>query len=197
MGEQLTLFGSRQPISAQYSYFLALFPDSNTAEQLVALGNQIRSAHEMRSRLRPLTHLHISLHFFGSGSDVSKALVSVLDPTCKAVAAQTPPFDIELDRVMSFRGRPGNHPLVLMGDDQRNAALKNFHRSLEVQLVKSRLSSRLNNKFVPHVTLLYDKQILAPTPIDPVVWKVEEIVLVRSEVGATKYERPGRWKFLG
>jgi 2'-5' RNA ligase len=66
-----------------------------------------------------------------------------------------------------------------------------------VQLIKSRLSSRPNSKFVPHVTLLYDRQVLAPTPINPVAWKVEEIVLVRSEVGATKYEKPGRWKLGG
>jgi 2'-5' RNA ligase len=66
-----------------------------------------------------------------------------------------------------------------------------------VQLVKSRLASRPNSKFVPHVTLLYDKQILAPMPIDPVIWRVEEMVLVRSEVGVTKYERPGRWKLGG
>ena len=98
---------------------------------------------------------------------------------------------------MSFRGRLGNHPLVLAGDDQRNTTLKKLYQSLEVQLVKNRLSSRPNNKFVPHVTLLYDKQILSPTPIDPVVWRVEEIVLVRSEVGATKYERPGHWKLGG
>lgn len=194
MAEQLSLFESRQPSSAKYSYFLALFPDSNTAEQLITLGNQIRSAHEMHSRLRPLIHLHISLHFFGCGSDVSKTLVQVLDPICKAVTAQTPPFDIDLDRVMSFRGRPGNNPLVLVGDDQRNTPLKSFHQLLEAKLVQNRLASRPNNKFVPHVTLLYDRQLLSPTSVAPVTWKAEEIVLVRSEAGATKCERPGRWK---
>lgn len=197
MDQQLSLFESRPPEVGKYSFFLALFPDPNTAGRMIQLGNSIRSGSGIHGRLRPLTHLHISLHFFGHGSDVSQTLAMILDPTCKAVAAQTPPFDIDLDHVMSFRGRRGNHPLVLMGEGQRNGALKRLHQSLEVQLVKNRLSSRPNNRFVPHVTLLYDKQILAPTPIDPVVWKVEEIVLVRSEVGATKYERPGRWKFLG
>jgi 2'-5' RNA ligase len=197
MDQQLLLLESRRPNDGKLSFFLALFPDLNIAERMIQLGNRILSENGMHSRLRPLTHLHVSMHFFGYGSDVSQTLVSVLDPTCKAVAAQTLPFDIELDRVMSFRGRPGNHPLVLVGDEQRNVALKKLHQSLEVQLVKSRLASRPNNKFVPHVTLLYDKQILAPMPIDPVIWRVEEMVLVRSEVGVTKYERPGRWKLGG
>jgi 2'-5' RNA ligase len=193
MAEQLSLFESRQPSSAKYSYFLALFPDPDTGARLIKLGNQIRSAHEMHCPLRPLTHLHISLHFFGPGSDASKVLVQVLDPICQAITAQTPPFSFELDCIKSFRGRPGNHPLVLVGDEQRNAALMQLHQTLEVQLIKNRLARRPNIKFVPHVTLLYDKQILAPVPIDPVVWRVEEMVLVRSEVGATKYEHPGRW----
>lgn len=194
MDEQLPLFGPRRPEGGKYSYFLALFPDPNTAEQLIELGNKIRSTHEMHARLRPLTHLHVSLHFFGHGSDVSKTLVQILDPICKAVAAQTPLFDIELDRVLSFRGRPGNNPLVLGSDDQRNPALQKLHQALEIQLVRNRLAARPNNKFVPHITLLYDKQLLSSQLINPVIWAAEEIVLVRSEVGATKYERPGRWK---
>jgi 2'-5' RNA ligase len=194
MDQPAPLFESRRPDGGKYSFFLALFPEPNTAGRMIQLGNTISGEKGLRGRLRPLAHLHVSLHFFGYGSDVSQALVSVLDPMCKAVAAQTLPFDIELDRVMSFRGRPGNHPLVLAGDEQRNAALKQLHQTLEVQLVKSRLASHPNNKFVPHVTLLYDKQILAPAPIDPVVWRAEELVLVRSEVGATNYEHPGRWK---
>jgi len=194
MDQQLPLFESRRPIGGKYSFFLALFPDPNTAGRMIKLGNKIRGENGLQGRLRPLTHLHVSLHFFGYCSDVSATLAAAFNPPGEAVASQMPPFYIELDCVMSFRGRPGNNPLVLVGCDQKNTALKKLHQSLEVQLVKSRLSSRPNNKFVPHVTLLYDKQILAPTPIAPVIWRVEEIVLVRSEVGATKYERPGRWR---
>jgi 2'-5' RNA ligase len=137
MDQQLLLLESRRPNDGKLSFFLALFPDLNIAERMIQLGNRILSENGMHSRLRPLTHLHVSMHFFGYGSDVSQTLVSVLDPTCKAVAAQTLPFDIELDRVMSFRGRPGNHPLVLVGDEQRNVALKKLHQSLEVQRKRS------------------------------------------------------------
>ena len=197
MLEHLPLFEARRSNDGKYSFFLALFPDPHTAVRTIELGNKIRGENGMHGRVRPIAHLHVSLHFFGYGSDVSKVLVTVLDPTCRAVAAQTSSFDIEFSRVMSFRRRLGDHPLVLVGDDQKNAAVKKLHQSLEAQLVKSRLASRPNNKFVPHVTLLYDKQTLTPTPIEPVIWRVEEIFLVRSEVGATRYERPGRWKLGG
>ena len=194
MGQQLSLFESHRPNDSKYSYFLALFPGPDIAERIIELGNTLRIENGMHSRMRPLSHLHLSLHFFGYGPEVSKTLVQVLDLLLKTVGDQFSPFDIEFSSVLSFRGRPGNHPLVLVGDDQRNATLKKLHQALEMKLVLNRLSSRSNNKFVPHLTLLYDKQILSPTPIDPVVWRVEEIVLIRSEVGATKYERPGRWK---
>ena len=197
MDQQSPLFESRRPNAGKYSFFLSFFPDPNTAERMIELGNRIRIEKKMHSRLRPLTHLHVSLHFFGYGSDVSESLAAILDPVCKSATAQTPPFEIELDRVMSFRGRPGNHPFVLLGDDQKNADLNRLHQFLEGQLVKHRLSARPNNKFVPHVTLLYDDNIFAPAPTNPLTWKVGEIVLVRSEVGATKYKRTAHWALNG
>jgi 2'-5' RNA ligase len=50
---------------------------------------------------------------------------------------------------------------------------------------------------VPHLTLLYDKKHFDSTGIKPVFWTVREIVLVASEVGATKYHLLGRWEFGG
>jgi 2'-5' RNA ligase len=195
--QQLLLFESPRPQIGKYSFFFAVFPNPHTAERIVELGNTFRCKHGMQGRLRPLSHLHVSLHFFGYGSDVSKTLARVLAPACKAATAQTLPFEVEFDRVLSFRGRPGNHPLVLVGDDRGNEPLRKLHQLLEVQLVKNRLSTVPNTKFVPHITLLYDKQNLAAQPIDSVAWKVEELVLVRSEVGATKYQRVSRWALGG
>jgi 2'-5' RNA ligase len=49
-------------------------------------------------------------------------------------------------------------------------------------------------KFHPHLTLLYDKQSSIKASVNPVTWTAEEIVLVCSEVGRTKYHRLGAWK---
>ena len=121
-------------------------------------------------------------------------VIRLVDHACRAIAKATSPFDVTFDRVLSLKRRKLNQPLVLAGSKDGNAELKAFHR-----LLVAKLSGRSNAtpEFTPHVTLLYDRQI-NEEPIDPVVsWKVNEVILVLSHVGATKYKRLGSWKLGG
>jgi 2'-5' RNA ligase len=197
MDQQLPLFESPRPPAAKYSFFLALFPDPGTARRIVEIGNGLRRKHGMQGKLRPIGHLHISMHGLGHGSEMPDVVVEGLGETCGTVAARTQPFEVKFDRVFSFRNRPGNNPLVLVGNDHGNGPLKKFHQLLELQLVTDRLSPGPNARFEPHITLLYDEKSLPPAPVGSVSWRVEEIVLVRSEVGATKYLRMARWPLGG
>jgi len=195
MRKQLSLFETPHPRPHKYSLFLAVFPDDRTAQQIIDLGNTLRRIHEMRGRLRPISHLHVSLLFFGGTMDVPATVVETVGHMCKAVAAVTSPFEIKFDRVLSFRGRPGNHPLVLVGDDHGNDGVRNLNGLLNTEFLEYFSSPPSTPKFAPHLTLLYDKQELAPKPIEPVSWVVKEVIFVRSEVGATKYHWLGRWAF--
>ncbi|RYE41204.1 MAG: hypothetical protein EOP21_08990 [Hyphomicrobiales bacterium] len=47
--------------------------------------------------------------------------------------------------------------------------------------------------FRPHVTLLYDNQLVAGREIAPVQWTVRDVVLVRSVVGQGRHVIEGRW----
>lgn len=47
-------------------------------------------------------------------------------------------------------------------------------------------------QFRPHVTLYYGKRSFSG-PIDPIGWRAEELVLIRSHVGRTRHETIGRW----
>jgi 2'-5' RNA ligase len=186
MYEQLSFFETPQPRSFKYNVFLAIFPDHYIAEQIISLGNTLRQIHGLRGRLRPISHLHVSLLFLGGTAHVpSEVVVDV----CKAVTAVTSPFEIGFNRVLSFQGHLGNHPLVLVNDNYGNGELRNLHGLLHTKFASP------TPKFVPHLTLLYDNQELTPKSIDPVCWTAKEIVLVRSEVGATKYDWLGRWVF--
>lgn len=125
--------------------------------------------------------------------NMPEAVVGTIGRACKAAIAVTNPFEIEFNRVLSFRGRPGNHPLVLVDENRGNDGVRNLQDLLGAEFIKYFPSPTSPPKFVPHLTLLYDKQELAPKSIEPVSWMVKEIVLVRSEVGLTKYHWLGRW----
>jgi len=191
---QLSLFPIDGPKPAKYDLILAVFPDEYAAHDIYELGNKLRHKHQLSGRVRPLSHLHISLPCFTNMPPGLNQVIHLVDHASRASAETTPPFDVTFDRVLSFKRRTLDQPLVLAGSKDGNAELKAFHRLLVAKLSGR---SNANPQFTPHVTLLYDRQINEES-INPVVsWKVNEIILVLSHVGATKYDRLGSWKLGG
>lgn len=195
MYQQLSFFETPQPRLPKHSLFLAIFPDHRTAQQIMDLGNTLRQIHGMRGRLRPISHLHVSLLFLGHALNVPETVAETVGLVCKSVIAVTHPFEIEFNQMRSFRGRSGNHPLVLVDDNHGNDGVRNLHELLSAEFSKHFFQPRSTSKFVPHLTLLYDRQELTPKLVEPVSWTAKEIVFVCSEVGATKYHWLGRWAF--
>jgi len=100
-----------------------------------------------------------------------------------------PPFEVCFDRVLSYANKQVKHPVVLTDGSDGNNELMALHRELRVALGMGKSS------FSPHITLLCDTKDVAAESIEPIRWTVDEVVLIRSEVGATKYEHLGRWRF--
>jgi 2'-5' RNA ligase len=192
MHRQLSLFKTADPEPNRYSVFFAIFPDHHTAQQIIELGNTLLQIHGLHGRLRPLNHLHVSLFSLGNFSDVPETLVETVGLICKPFTAAALPFEIKFNRALSFRGKPGNNPLVLI-DAQENNGVRHLYKLLTAEFSKYVRSTSSTTNFMPHLTLLYDKHELTPQPVEQVSWIVKEIVLVRSEVGATKYQWLGRW----
>ena len=198
MNQQLDLFEAPKPEPTQnkYGVFLAIFPDQFTADHISNQAAGIRKRRGLQGQLRPTHHLHISLHFLGGYSVVPYKILPFVAEICKAATAKIPPFKIELDRVLSFRGGDARRPLVLINHSDGNAPLMKLHQAIGLELSRH-LRRGKSVRFNPHLTLLYDQQSLPEESIDPISWKVNEVVLVCSEVNATKYERLGCWELGG
>ena len=93
------------------------------------------------------------------------------------------------DRTASFRGRPGNHPFVLIGE-QGLRGLQSFRQMFCAALTRRGMRRLANTNFTPHVTLLYDARDVDEYPIEPIGWTVKEFVLIRSLNG---HEHLVRW----
>lgn len=195
MDQQLVLFDTPEPAPAKYSVFLAVFPPPLMARHIPDLAMEIRGRYGLHGGVRPLNHLHVSLYPLGGCFEVSERVIHFVGQICEVVVASMPAFEVRFDRVISFNGgRPGNCPLVLVNRSGGNAQLRKLRQALDTEFSKFRRRGGGNLRFDPHVTLLYDQQSIPEEPIEPVSWVVDEIALVFSEVGATKYERLGRWK---
>jgi RNA 2',3'-cyclic 3'-phosphodiesterase len=93
---------------------------------------------------------------------------------------------VEFNGALSFRGRPGNWPLVLHGDDGVFGLSVLQHR-LGKAMENAGLG-RANRHYIPHMTLLYGDRFIADEPVKPPIrWAVHEFVLVHSLLGRSRY----------
>ena len=137
--------------------------------------------------------LHLSLLNFGrQQNDEVATKVSVI-----AATVRFPPFEVTLDRAMSFR-RHGKEkqPFVLTGD-RGVEGLRTFHRMLHDWFFGDDFGSGKIPSFTPHLTLLYDRKLIAPYPLErPLSWTARDFALVRSHVGKSRYDIVGRWPLI-
>ena len=173
-------FASR--ISA--NLFLAAVPDAGTAARIHLLASALKRAHRFDGRLIAPDRLHISL--FGLGGLPDGQHCAAWEA---AMEVRTMPFEVSFDRTASFRGRPGNHPFVLVGEKGLRE-LQSFRQIFCAALTRRGMRRLATTHFTPHVTLLYDARDVDEYPVEPIGWTVKEFVLIRSSKG---HERLVRW----
>jgi 2'-5' RNA ligase len=107
----------------------------------------------------------------------------VVRAACNAAAnVSLPSFEVTFDRSLSFRGKAGSRPFVLVGDDGPTP-LKAFRGLLGTAMTTRGLGLLAKTNFTPHVTLLYDARSAEEYPVLPISWTVREFVLIHSANG--------------
>jgi len=191
MPEQLFLPGFECKPATDFLFFALLLGVAD-ASQIVRLRERLcedsgLSGHRVAANL-----LHISLHGIGAYDGLPRAVVQRAKEA--GAALLTKPFDIVLDRAMSFGPKRQVRPLVLRTGDE--VALVTFHRLLGGAL-KNAGFRRIASRFTPHMTLLYGDRTVVERPIDAIQWTVRDFVLVRSLRGQSKYIHLARWPLRG
>jgi 2'-5' RNA ligase len=157
--------------------FLAAVPDADTAARIYRLARALKHAHKFNGNIIEPGRLHVSLFSLGGLPE------PVVRMACAAAAeVRVRPFEVLFARSASFQGRPGNRPLVLVGDDGLDR-LRSFRRALGVAMARKGLRYLAKRDFTPHITLLYAERSVEEHPIEPISWTVNEFVLIHSMHG--------------
>lgn len=184
--DQLSLFAA-PPVTDRL--FFAIFPDAETAGDVARRAEQLRASHQLNGRPLAADRFHVTLHHLGDHAGVRRDIVAAASEAAETIV--TPPFEVVFDRVASFHNG-GNNPLVLQGG-QDLEALKAFQRDLGLAMARAGIGRLVDKSFTPHVTLLYDKRLIAEEPVAPVVWMVNRFALIHSLLGRTEHIPLAQW----
>lgn len=186
MSEQFSLFDA-PPVTDRL--FFAIFPDPATAAVIAERADQLRTTHRLSGKPLSADRFHITLHHLGDHAGLRRDIVAMAVEAAQALAAS--PFDVVFDRAGSFHNG-GSNPFVLQGGDELEA-LKAFQRGLGLTMARAGLGRHVDKSFTPHVTMLYDKRLVAEEPIAPVTWTVGGFALIHSLLGRTEHITLDRW----
>lgn len=181
----LDLDGRGRGSSHSDNLYFAVLPDEEILPRIVGAASDLRRQHGLSSRIRPARLLHITLAGVGEFDRAPDAAVAAAKRMGDGV--RVAPFIVTFDRASSFITRD-SHPLVLRCD-QGTAELTRLRNALG--------RSGARSAFAPHVTLMYDRQTIPDTNLEPITWTVREFVLVHSLVGKSRHNHLARWRLDG
>jgi RNA 2',3'-cyclic 3'-phosphodiesterase len=193
MYEQLSFQGFERHSALDFLFF-ALLPGDETVRQIVQLRNRLCDENGLRGHRIASDLLHISLHGIAAHDGLSRGVVERAKQA--AAALSTSPFDVVLDRAMSFARKRERWPLVLRTANE--GALIAFYRLLGGAMNNAGFRG-VASQFTPHMTLLYGDRVVSEQSVDAVRWTVREFVLVQSlrGRGQSKYVHLARWPLRG
>jgi 2'-5' RNA ligase len=175
---------------ARQRLFFAVRPSATASQAAFSQAQQLQLAHRLTGRLIPIERLHVTLHWLRDHVALSQELVA------QAMAAgsgvEMAPFDVVFERVESLGDANHGGPLVLAGS-QGLLGLRKLQRALADAMKDAGLGEYVRTGFLPHVTLLYAEQSIAPQSVAPIRWTVTELLLVHSVVGEARHITLGQW----
>ncbi len=171
--------------------FLCIFPSASAREAIASEADALRLENGLNGQPLDPAHLHMTLHHLGDHTELRQDIVD------KALAAagrvELAPLQVSLSSACSFGSRRTSHPCVLLCPEERPPVYR-LWRELSNQLMGVGLGRYLQRDFTPHVTLLHDRQVMAPEAISPICWDVDGFSLVHSLLGRGEYRELGAWK---
>jgi 2'-5' RNA ligase len=172
--------------------FFAILVDAAAARQMTGLARDLSGEHGLTGRPLAAERLHISLYELGGRRGMTEKKIDAARGAAVTIAA--PPFSVAFNcvRSLSEADRPA---IALYGGD--GDALTEFRRILGEALVTAGLRRAAQSSFLPHVTLLYDERGVDFQAVEPIVWTVNDFVLIHSLRGQSRYIELGRWPLRG
>jgi 2'-5' RNA ligase len=172
------------------NFFFAIMPEPEPADEISRLAEELRSTYDLTGRQRRKELLHITLNGVGNWIEPPPAVVAAAIEAGQQVRAAQ--FRVGLDCCLSFRGGARN-PFVLL-PEKSSPDIITLRREIDEAMASVGLKRGGALGATPHMTTLYDREIVPRTALDPpILWLARYFVLVESFQGDSQYVIRGRW----
>lgn len=154
----------------RFRVFYALWPEAELQDTLARWAKSVQR--ELGGRITRAETIHLTLAFIGEVDAGRLDALHAIGGTVKGAA-----FDLAIDRVDCF----AHNGVAWAGGDKTPDALSSLVLDLREKLWKERFPVE-NREFTAHITLLRKGKCvpLKWQPAEPLIWRVERFVLVRS-----------------
>lgn len=181
-----------EPPKSGGGIFLALMPDDAARAALKPVADSRRQSRpDWRARwVRPARY-HAMLHFRSDHQNPGPDLVAAIKAAATKVNVRVCRWI--LDQVDSFRGR---EPLLVLRSAQIAEPRHRLWEQWRSALILAEQGTGLARRHTPHVTLACGLDSRPQVSlIEPVSWKVGQVVLIRREAGRPIYQTLARWRW--
>ncbi|MDN3922069.1 2'-5' RNA ligase family protein [Roseateles violae] len=173
--------------------FFALYPETAQALPIAALASRLKLQLGLKGRPHDLARFHVTLHHLGDFVGMPEELCQRAERA--AATLRQSPIALRFDQLLSFERRAKkNRPLVLSGGAGLDA-VREFRRRLGEALAAAGIAT--DPRFTPHLTLMYDDELVPPQAIEAPAWHATEFALVDSLIGQHRHIKLARWPLQG
>ena len=168
--------------------FFGLLPHPETAENVSRFGGRFFRENNLLGKPLKTERLHVSLQHIGDYKRLPSRIVYAALLVGRAVSMRA--FEATFGLITTFEPSPSKkeRPLVLLGESD---AFFELHGLLGTAMRRTGL--RAADHFKPHMTLLYGPGKIPLRAIEPLRIMFDELFLIHSERGLTRYNMLGRW----
>jgi len=168
----------------QHTFFFAVLVDGPSAAAVDALRADIAVRHGHAGRLGDASRLHLSLLCLSKQSARPLSVEAEQEAIAAARFVRQAPFELTVDRAMSFGRGTGKRPVVLTGKE--NDGVRALYGALFRVLQNAGIVGGRLQLFTPHITLFYDAASVDEA-IAPLTYTVRSFHLIHSLHGKGQY----------
>jgi 2'-5' RNA ligase len=175
-------------------FFAAMVP-APQAEKISILFNCLQTRYPIQKPRIPDERLHISLLPMLTADSLPEKIIHFSQQAGDAIRFVE--FDVTLDRILTYRNKQAEKPLVLAADaDSTSKANGLVDRLRQTISTLSGASPYHTGSINPHVTLVWDRLSIPEQSVPPITMPIREVALVHSHIGKSKYDILGRWQLV-